>query len=224
MTFENTQPGQIYDWAYDDAGGAIVTGLVRQSLPVSSAQTVTLSPGAGQDFSLGSVVSDTGGNVNSVVKTGAGTTTLLTANTHTGATTIDGGALSISSDGNLGAAPGALVAGQLTLNGGGLTSTATFSTATTRGVTLGAAGGTIEVAGGTTLSVPAPIVGAGGLIKSGTGTLRLSGTSTFGGDTDVNAGTLLVTGSVSGTVKANNTGTVGGTGSVGTLHANASAT
>lgn len=58
---------------------------------------------------------------------------------------------------------------------------------------------------------------AGGLLKTGDGTLRLTRANTYGGPTDVTAGTLLVNGSLSAanapvTVTAG--GTLGGTGTV----------
>ena len=65
-------------------------GRVQQSAAAANAQTVTLSPGAGESFTLGSAITVTGGNLNSVLKTGAGTTKLTTANSFTGTTTISG--------------------------------------------------------------------------------------------------------------------------------------
>ena len=55
----------------------------------------------------------------------------------------------------------------------------------------------VDVASGTTLLISGPLVnisGANGLTKSGAGTLRLSGTSTFTGNTTINAGTLEISG------------------------------
>ncbi len=93
----NTSGAVIKDWAYDNSGTAIVTGRVQQSVVLEGAQTVTLSPGSGESFTLGSQITDTGGNVNSVVKTGAGTTTLSGSNTYTGGTTLSAGTLVLSS-------------------------------------------------------------------------------------------------------------------------------
>ena len=144
----NTTGAVIKDWAYDNSGAAIAVGRVQQSAAVSGAQTVTLSPGTGEAFTLGSQITDTGGNVNSVIKTGGGTTTLPGTNSYTGTTTVNGGKLlvngsvtgsgtvTVSSGGTLGGtgsisgpvivngvlAPGAsiesLSSGALTMNGG----------------------------------------------------------------------------------------------------------
>jgi len=97
----NTSGAVIKDWAYDNSGTAIVAGRVQQSAVLSGAQTVTLSPGSGESFSLGSAITNTGGNVNSLVKTGAGTTTLTASNTFTGSTTINGGTLALGASGSI---------------------------------------------------------------------------------------------------------------------------
>jgi len=92
----NTAGAVIRDWAYDSSGGAIVVGRVQQSAASGSAQTVTLSPGTGEMFTLGSQITDTGGNVNSVVKSGGGTTILTGTNSYTGTTTVNGGKLLVN--------------------------------------------------------------------------------------------------------------------------------
>jgi MYXO-CTERM domain-containing protein len=132
-TINNTGAGVIRDWAYDNAGGSIIVGRVQQSAPVLGAQTFTLSPGSGESFALGSAISDTGGNVNSLVKTGDGATTLTLANSYTGTTAVIQGSLIIN--GNQAAATGAV-----TVSGGAkLTGTGTVGGATTMiGGTLGA--------------------------------------------------------------------------------------
>jgi autotransporter-associated beta strand protein len=85
-------------------------------------------------------------------------------------------------------------------------------------VALSGGGGT-----GTVLGTVTTIANAsGGLTKTGLGTLTLSSNSnTYSGNTAVNQGTLLVTGSISGsTVDVNNNGTLAGTGSVGAINLN----
>ncbi|MDU7807887.1 MAG: S8 family serine peptidase, partial [Serratia marcescens] len=63
------------------------------------------------------------------------------------------------------------------------------------------------------------ISGHGGLTKEGAGTLELTGTNTYAGPTLVNQGRLAVNGSVTSAVSVQNGGTVGGSGTVGSLTA-----
>ena len=60
----------------------------------------------------------------------------------------------------------------------------------------------------------------GSLIKSGAGSLVLSGDSTYRGPTTVNGGVLKVDGSLASQVTVNNGGTLGGSGRIGALQAN----
>ena len=140
-------------------------------------------------------------------KTDNGTLVLSGTNSYTGGTFIEGGALSVASDSNLGA-----TSGGLTLDGGTLDNTSGFSSA--RGVTLGAGGGTFKT--DADLALTSAISGSGGLFKSGAGTLTLDADNTYSGATTVAAGTLSVSGSVSGPVSVQAGGTLTGTGSVGT--------
>ena len=56
------------------------------------------------------------------------------------------------------------------------------------------------------------ISGAGGFTKNGTGILTLSGKNTYTGDTNINAGTLVVNGSISSELTVASVGTLSGTG------------
>ncbi|WP_161599693.1 autotransporter-associated beta strand repeat-containing protein [Pseudomonas arsenicoxydans] len=159
----------------------------------------------------------------SIQKEDLGTLVLTANNTYTGGNAINGGALQISSDNNLGASAAAL-----SLDGGTLRTTADIVMA--RNTTLGGAGGTFEAQSGT-LTQNSSISGTGALTKTGTGTLTLTSANTYSGGTTISAGTLqLGNGGTSGSIVGdvtnnaalafnhsdinNFTGVISGTGSV----------
>lgn len=116
-------------------------------------------------------------------KIGTSTWTLTGSTSAATPWAINGGTLSISSDGALGAS------GPISFNGGTLVTTAGFTSA--RNITLNAGGGTISPATATSLTLSGIIGGAGALTKGGAGTLVLSGANTYSGETTVNEGTLV---------------------------------
>ncbi len=73
----------------------------------------------------------------------------------------------------------------------------------------------IRVENGFTATVAAPISGTSTLVKDGTGTLNLTGTNAFSGQTVVEAGRLAVNGSLANSVVTVESGSLGGTGTVG---------
>lgn len=84
---------------------------------------------------------------------------------------------------------------------------------------LGAATRTLTISNGSAavdVSIQTAIIGTGGLAKSGTGTLELTGTNTYSGGTTVNSGILRITkdvnlGAVPGSAQASNIILNGGT-------------
>lgn len=159
----------------------------------SKTLTLTGSSTAANTIS-GAIVNNSGANVTSLVKSGAGTWVLSGANTFTGTTAVNAGTLRINADSRLGTAPGAATPNKLTFDGGTLETTATFTLNANRGVTINAGGGTFDVNAGTTLTYNGILAGAGTLNKADTGTLVLGGatTNTHTGDINVNAGTLQI--------------------------------
>ncbi|MDW6025388.1 autotransporter domain-containing protein [Mesorhizobium sp. BAC0120] len=154
--------------------------------------TVTFGAGTGQiifnhtstNYTFAPVISGPGS-----MTVAAGTTILTGANDYTGGTTVSGGVLSVSSDGNLGAAMSGVA-----LSGGTLQTTGTFSTA--RAIIASSAASGIDVAGADNLTLTGTLTstGAGTLTKSGTGTL------TFGSALDLSgysAGLTLAGGTLS---------------------------
>jgi autotransporter-associated beta strand protein len=189
--------------------------------PASSAPALSVDT-QGNDLTLNSVLSGSGG----LVKTGAGTLTLkpvpsynpdgtpdftYQANFQSGGVEIDGGAVAIDLDAELGV-PNANEPGHssdeaiypntgdyaLTLDGGTLLAGQDIVLQTiydggdlVRPVVLGASGGALDP-NGFTMTLPGPITGTGGLTEQGTGTLVLEAINNFGGGITVQSGTLTL--------------------------------
>ncbi len=120
------------------------------------------------------------------VKTGSGVQILSGANTYTASTTIDEGVLEIVDNSSLGNVSAALI-----FNDGTLRSTTTFSTGRTTTTNSSA---TFDVAPATTLTFTSPISGNGELIKINDGVLELTQSNSYQGITQIDEGTLRLSG------------------------------
>jgi autotransporter-associated beta strand protein len=139
-----------------------------------------------------------------------GTLTVLTTNTYTGPTILDGGVLSTpllavsGAPSGIGAAtsdPGNLVLNGATLNYSGATA------GTDHGITLTNTGGTIGVTGGTALTLNGSLTGNGALTKVGNGTLILPNANSYAGNTTIGGGVLQINNAAavsSGTISFSN--------------------
>ena len=211
------------------SGGALTLNASTMSLGAINTGAGLLTINNSGAASQSGIFAGTGG----LDKTGVGTLTLSQANTYSGATNINAGAVRVTFDGGLGTAGGGTtVAGGATLALDGTNGDITYNTAevlTLNGGTLGNVAGTNSFAGavtlgstssvdstaGTTLALTGVISGTGSLTKSGTGTLILNAANNYTGATNINAGTVKVTannglGSAAGGTTAGGTTVAGG--------------
>ena len=181
-----------------DLNGCATTlsGLAGNGTVTDSGAPITLTLNSTGSQAFNGLVSGSLG----LAETGSGTLTLSGNNSYTGPTSVSGGVLSVSSDANLGTAPGAVTPASLLLNGGTLQATASFTLNSNRGIALGPNSGSgtgiFDVTANQTLSYAGVLAnngnGTGSLVKTDTGTLTLSGANTYAGSTTVSGGTLQV--------------------------------
>nr|WP_255263533.1 autotransporter-associated beta strand repeat-containing protein [Pseudomonas aegrilactucae] len=169
------------------------TALGSGALTVSGASTLASNTalalnnaiGLGADLTVANSTALTlGGDISGtagLIKTGAGVLTLSGDNTYEGGTALNAGGLLLTS---------ATALGSGTLTAAGATTLDT-STALTLANALELTG-SLSLIGAQNLALTGVISGAGGLVKSGTGDLTLSGNNTYQGDTLLGAGTLIV--------------------------------
>ena len=211
------------------SGGTLnLTGNISSG--ASGTQTLTFN-NAGSASQSGGVIGGGTGTI-AVAQTGAGTTTLSGANTYTGGTTLNAGTILLGSTTGLGAASNAALTfgsgstGTLSLNGNSTTLTdvntnATVGTPIIQDNNATAATLTVNTANTDTYAgvLQNGASGTLALIKSGAGSLKLSGANTYTGGTTLNAGTILL-GSTTGLGAATNAALSFGASSTGTLSLN----
>ena len=217
--------GATFDISSTTSGASIqsVTGSGNINL---GSKTLTLTPSSADIFS--GAITGSGGNL-IVATTGSSTLTLTGANTYSGSTTVSSGTLALTGTGSI-ANSSLTVATSSTFDISGTTSGATVQGLSGAGtVTLGSQALTVnESPSSTTTTFSGNIGGSGGsLIKTGPGTLILTGSNNYTGGTTVSAGVLQGnTTSLQGNITDNGTvifdqsttgtyaGVISGTGSV----------
>ncbi|HZR78574.1 MAG TPA: autotransporter-associated beta strand repeat-containing protein, partial [Chthoniobacterales bacterium] len=170
--------------------GATDSGTKRFTLATGGTGAFQIDS-AGTTLTLNGVIDGSG----ALVKTGAGTLSLAGLNTYTGGTTINAGTIAINSASSIGASSGAV-----TINAGTIELLSGNSVSASRLFYLGSAASTIQVDSGSTWTIGTAISNAGtagGLTKTGAGTLILSSATgnSYGGSgytTSINGGTLQV--------------------------------
>jgi autotransporter-associated beta strand protein len=182
-------------------------GLAFNTINLSNgntAQTLTIS-GPGTTTVTGTVANG-GTAAGSLSMNGTGTLVLSGANTYTGGTTISSGTVEIGADSAFGTGSVTLNGGTIRAGGGArnlgnsIAAGGDFaiggSNSLTLNGTLNLTGSTrtitVDNTGITTVSGAITQTSYSSLVKSGSGTLVLSGNNTYSGPTSVNAGTLVL--------------------------------
>lgn len=226
------------------SGSAITTGTIASNRNIfvgSTAGTSISIGGATGVTTYNGVIANKSGSTGLLAKQGSGALVLGGVSTYSGDTAINNGILRLTT-GNDRLPTGTVVSlgqaassnlGAFDLNGrnqqiAGLASTTGNNSSANKNTVTSATAATLDinVAEGTTRSYGAgttqnsgAITGLLALTKSGLGTQVLGDANTYSGTTTVNAGTLVVNGSLlnSGSVVVNQNGFLGGSGSVGAL-------
>jgi outer membrane autotransporter protein len=179
-------------------------GSLAGSGNVTLGSATLTTNGDGSDTTFSGTISGTG----RLVKVGAGTLTLSGNNSYQGGTFLNEGTLAVGSSRALGT-------GALTFADG------TTLQAASNGLVLANVmrlNGDVAVdTQSNTMTLSGPFSGTGGLDKIGSGTLMLTGASTYTGATTVSEGVLNVNGSLISTVCVCSGGMLTGTGTIGGL-------
>jgi fibronectin-binding autotransporter adhesin len=194
------------------AGSTAVNGgtLKAGNANAFGSSGVTVASNATLDLNglaIGSAITNNGGTVSNAASY-AGSQTL------NGASAIGdlGGTLVVANGGN--ATFGGALAAATTINAGG---NGTLNNAGSITAASLANNGTFTIDRTGTSSLATVFSGNGTLVKAGAGVVTLSGSSSFSGATQVNAGDLRVDGSLAGGVAVAAGAILGGAGSVGTV-------
>ncbi|WP_193215076.1 beta strand repeat-containing protein [Luteolibacter marinus] len=205
VVFGGAAPGTV------NIDGQVHTGTIT----FDGSSDYTLEAAAGSGIASGMLVKNGSG----VLTIGAGTSTNNNQNTFDGGTVINDGRIRInpSLSASVAGVYGQLGTGSITMNGGAFSSASTSSKSLNNHLvingdaTLGdsvdnglltfnggvhvAADAELNTASNVTIGISssyAGLTGTSSLTKTGTGTLRINGATTYGGAIDVREGTLMV--------------------------------
>jgi fibronectin-binding autotransporter adhesin len=175
-------------------GDASTSGTLSINAPsFTSARTLSLGAGGGVIDTSGSTSALLTGTITGsggLTKNGTGALTIAGPTSYAGPTTVNAGMLVAGHTDLFGTAPALTIGASGTVDFGSFNQTLN----SLNGAGQLALGGAQLTLGGTNVAstFQGSIGGSGNIVKNGTGTLSLLGTSTFTGGIAVNGGTLLV--------------------------------
>lgn len=179
-------------------GGTIFNGNANATFNLAGTVSVSrgssMAGGTNRTLNIPATLTGTGALTHGLASAKLGTFSYSGTNSgFTGAMVVTNGVvLRVGAQENLGGNPPTFNGAQLLLDSGTLSATASFAIHNPNsGVTINAGGGGLNVAAGHALTVANPITGPGALVCSGSGTVVLSGTNTYTGETFVNGGALV---------------------------------
>ncbi|MFZ5779655.1 MAG: autotransporter outer membrane beta-barrel domain-containing protein [Pseudomonadota bacterium] len=166
-----------------NGGTLATTATLATSRSMILGGSGTFDTASGTTFTANGSIAGAG----SLVKNGGGTMILAVGNSYSGGTTVNAGVLQLGPGGSL-ASTGALTVngGLFDLNG----NNQTVGALSGAGGTLNLGSGILTTNSASSTSLASAIIGSGGLVKSGTGTLLLTGNNSYSGGTTVAGGVL----------------------------------
>jgi autotransporter-associated beta strand protein len=180
-----TFTGGVNTLAFGANAGMVGSSALTGAIDIASGYLAfNQSAGAAEGAPASITVADTIIGGGEVIQVGDGVLTLTGNNSFSGGTGLAAGVLSVSADDNLGASSGAVFFG-----GGTLRTTASFTSARAVTVDLGNALFDVDT---TNTSLTGTIEGSYGLVKSGPGTLTLSGDNQYFGGTTIDSGVVSI--------------------------------
>ena len=143
-------------------------------------------------LTLSGAIGESGG-AQSLTKSGTGMLILAGANSYSGATRINAGTLQLGADERIADNSAVVVASGAVFDLNEFNETV-GSIAGAGSITTGTVGANALTVGGdnTSTTFSGALSGSGAFVKSGTGTLTMSGSNTYGGNTNINAGALAI--------------------------------
>ncbi|MBU6171074.1 MAG: autotransporter-associated beta strand repeat-containing protein, partial [Verrucomicrobia bacterium] len=176
----------------DTAGGAGSLTIAGNISGGSNVLYLGTKTGASSNIAISGVISGAGGTQNSITtsvfKDGANTLTLSGNNTYSGATLVTAGTLALSGNGTLGSGSVSVTGGTLDLGGKSVTNALSLTSGTVSNGTITNNGSNFDLQSGT---VGAALAGTNGVNKTTAGTLYLSGSNSYSGNTTIGGNSIV---------------------------------